>query len=187
MARTRVVDPPPRCPDCGSGLSAYGDYQKCNSCGLEKFRGIIRRPTKLIAACAEQMTTADAGAVALPTIETEQTALISTADDVSGMAPPLSEAPQEPQRKDRKHKSKIPPRNYKSGPKKQVSWALRRELRLTDMELCRFLDSQGEIPDRKMMTRERSFEAAYRDPKIKPNLQSLFSKVRRDLRAEGLL
>jgi hypothetical protein len=75
---------------------------------------------------------------------------------------------------------------YRSGLKREIARGLSNNPTITDLDLCRWLDEQGtECPwDR---NGDRLFESLYRDNEHKPKIESLISKVRRDMRSAGLL
>src|SRR5438067_11854211 len=80
-----------------------------------------------------------------------------------------------------------PRKPYRSPLKRAIRAFLAQEPQLRDMELCCRLDEQGVEVPKSMQAAEGTFESAYRDPKIKPKLASAISKVRRQLRNDGIL
>jgi hypothetical protein len=80
-----------------------------------------------------------------------------------------------------------PRKPYRSTLKRVINAALLQELVVTDIQVCRWLDEEGIEPATTIQTLDRTFESAYRDPKIKPRLASVISKVRRQLRDDNLL
>jgi hypothetical protein len=80
-----------------------------------------------------------------------------------------------------------PRKPYESALKRLIYAALLRKPLLNNMELCLLLDDEEHEPPKKMQTRERSFQSAYKDPAIGPRLMSAISKVRGDMRKDGLL
>jgi hypothetical protein len=79
--------------------------------------------------------------------------------------------------------------NYRSPVKNAVAFRLAQEHNATNRELCDWLDEEGmaELPQTLAKNGNRLFKAAYLDPDLKPALESLFSKVRNDMRARGLI
>ena len=59
----------------------------------------------------------------------------------------------------------------------------------TDLEVCRLFDKDGvvDLPANWQTGESRSFEDAYRNPKQRPKVEKLISKVRTDLRSLGIL
>jgi hypothetical protein len=71
---------------------------------------------------------------------------------------------------------------------KRAIWSvLIREPNCTDINLCRLLDEDGyELPTNLRKNQDRTFLSAYRDPARKNKIESIFSKVRRDILDCGL-
>ncbi len=79
---------------------------------------------------------------------------------------------------------------YRSGVKRAILGALTKNPTATDAEVCRFLDADGgeELPRGwRNQKEDRSFFAAYRNPRTKRKIEIAISKIRRDLRDRGLL
>lgn len=77
-----------------------------------------------------------------------------------------------------------PLRRYRSELKRAIATALVKTPNASDLELCRSIDEDGtaELDDK-----DRTLVGGYKDPKRKPKLETIISKVRRDMRNEGLL
>jgi hypothetical protein len=79
--------------------------------------------------------------------------------------------------------------NYRSDLKRAILVQLTKRRSATDLEICRGLDADGavELPSKSRESlRSRSFEAAYKDSKLRHPLESAISKVRKDVQDNGL-
>jgi hypothetical protein len=80
--------------------------------------------------------------------------------------------------------------NYRSELKRGILIQLTRNPRASDLEICHGLDADGaaELPDGwKLKTIDRSFVQAYRDSRLRHRIEIAISRVRTDLRKQGLL
>jgi hypothetical protein len=79
---------------------------------------------------------------------------------------------------------------YRSEVKRAILIQLAQNPRATDLEICRGLDADGslELPQRwRGNSTDRGFFDAYSDASRRHNVEAAISKVRRDLREQGLL
>jgi hypothetical protein len=79
---------------------------------------------------------------------------------------------------------KPPLQKYKSPVKRAIAHALVKNPNVSDLELCRSIDDEGTA---ELDGKDRTFEAAYKDPKRRPKVETAISKVRRNMRDAGLL
>jgi len=85
-------------------------------------------------------------------------------------------------------KRRKPRSAYRSKFKKQIKDILLNHPFTSHFELCRKLDENGcELPDgyEEFIRLERSFEAAYKHPRLRGRLHKAFSQVRADMIADG--
>ena len=149
------------CPDCEAGLSIYAGLLRCNVCGLEVGpEGRVRRRVNAPTLPSE---------VAKSPGPTE----LSEPGKSPQLAQPSSHLPKQVK--------------YRSDLRAQIRRVLLGDRSASDLEVCRGLDNEEFTPPENMQTNERSFESAYQDPKIKPRLATLISKVRHDMRKQGLM
>jgi hypothetical protein len=82
-----------------------------------------------------------------------------------------------------------PKLNYRSDLKRAIAVQLIRNSKASDLEICRGLDAEGaiEVPEDWSVGKNRMFEAVYKNPKLRPRVESVISKVRADLRRQGLI
>lgn len=79
---------------------------------------------------------------------------------------------------------------YRSLLKKQIRTAFIILGNVSDIDLCRWLDNEGCEPPSNLtkgMLSDRYFEAAYRDSRFRGKMATMFSKVRADMRKDGVL
>ena len=78
---------------------------------------------------------------------------------------------------------------YRSSIKKVIAFRLSQDPDANDQQLCRWIDAEGavELPPKWNKKGDRSFATAYKDKTIRRSIESMFSKVRADMRRRGLL
>ena len=79
---------------------------------------------------------------------------------------------------------------YQSGLKRAILVELTKEPNATDLGVCRALDAEGSVELPKSWRRapeDRQFRKAYMDKFIKRKIEKAISKVRGDLRKQGLM
>jgi hypothetical protein len=79
---------------------------------------------------------------------------------------------------------------YRSVLKRSILVALTRDPHASDLEICGWLDEEGagELPANwASASNDRSFETAYKDPRQRPKIHVTISKIRGDMRKNGLL
>jgi hypothetical protein len=85
----------------------------------------------------------------------------------------------------RELKTRKPPlARYRSELKRAIATALTKNPTATDLQVCRSIDNDGSA---ELAGADRTLEAALRNKPSRPRLESTISKVRRDLREDGLL
>ena len=80
--------------------------------------------------------------------------------------------------------------NYRSEIKRAILTALTKNPKANDLAICRALDNDGaaDLPTNwQPKPGERQFEKAYKENRTRPRIEQAISKVRADLRKEGLL
>lgn len=79
--------------------------------------------------------------------------------------------------------------NYRSELKRVVALQFARNPKASALEICRALDSDGavELPENWRTGENRLFELAYKDPRKKRKVEIMISKVRNEMRKNGLL
>lgn len=79
------------------------------------------------------------------------------------------------------------PLRYRSALKRAILLGLIQKPHSSDRTLCDWLDEQGcDLPPGLTRTKDRTFASAYLDPDRKPNIESMISKVRKDIRKAGI-
>ena len=82
-----------------------------------------------------------------------------------------------------------PKLNYRSDLKRAIAVQLIRNPGASDLQICRGLDAEGavEVPADWSVGNDRLFESVYKNRKLKPRIAAASSKVRADLRKQGLI
>jgi hypothetical protein len=82
-----------------------------------------------------------------------------------------------------------PALNYVSPIKRAIAWVLTGDRAASDLSICRRFDEEGalDLPKHWKTGDNWSFERAYKDPKHRHKIEILFSRVRSDMRKQGLL
>jgi hypothetical protein len=77
---------------------------------------------------------------------------------------------------------------YRSAIKRAILVCLTQNPNATDLEVCRGLDADGaELPTAWSLGKNRSFEIVYKNEATRGRIESMISKVRADLRKNGIL
>jgi len=79
---------------------------------------------------------------------------------------------------------------YRSEVKRAILMQLSKNPSASDIEICRGIDAEGSVDIPKGWTSKpgnRSFELAYKDSSTRSKIEKTISKVRADLREQGLL
>jgi hypothetical protein len=79
--------------------------------------------------------------------------------------------------------------SYASGIKRAIALVLSITPDASDLQICRHFDEDGmvELPESWTTGDNRLFELAYKDPRHRPKVEKMISKVRTDMRRKGLL